>query len=69
MPDPIRDFIRRNLVADVPAAMDLCLSCKQPNCSAERFRNCARRLQRQADIEAAQQPQPASATTRSTSSA
>jgi hypothetical protein len=67
MPDPIRDFIRRNLVAEVPAAMDLCLSCKQPKCSAERFRHCARRLEREADLAAP--AQPASATTRNTSSA
>jgi hypothetical protein len=52
MPNRLRDFIARNIVADVPDEMDLCLSCKQASCSTREYRDCARRLERLADLRA-----------------
>ena len=55
----LRDFIRRHVVATVPDEMDLCLSCKQPACTAVAFRQCAHRLQRLEDLRAGRPLPPA----------
>lgn len=49
----LRDFIRRNVVATVPDAMDMCLSCGKPACSAAEYAHCAPRLARAAELERA----------------
>ena len=49
----IRNFIRRAIVADVPAEMDLCLDCGKPLCSEEKFQGCERRKARAAEVSAA----------------
>jgi len=41
-----RGFIRRNIVDTVPDAMEMCLSCGRPACSAVEFAACAPRLAR-----------------------
>lgn len=66
MDERLLRFIRRNLVANVPPALDLCFSCREPRCDAEAVRRCAARRQRQAELEA---DQSRSRTIRRTSSA
>jgi hypothetical protein len=66
----IRDFIRRNVVDTVPDAMDMCLSCGKPTCSAAEFATCGPRLARAAELQAgaagyAASTAPASRTTAS----
>jgi hypothetical protein len=48
--DRIRNFIRRNVVDTVPDAMDMCLSCGKPACSAAEFATCGPRLAREAEL-------------------
>ncbi|MDN3566944.1 hypothetical protein ACFQY5_06930 [Paeniroseomonas aquatica] len=49
-----QDFVRRHLVETVPEAMDLCLSCKQAQCSPEHFRQCRPRQDRAEELRAAE---------------
>ncbi len=37
-------FIRRHLIGDVPTEMTVCFDCTRPDCSAEVYRSCTRRL-------------------------
>jgi hypothetical protein len=46
----LRDFIRRNVVDTVPDAMDMCLSCGKPACSAAEYAHCVPRLARAAEL-------------------
>ena len=46
-------FIRRELIADVPAEMDLCLDCGKLECSEGEFQTCVRRKARAAELTAA----------------
>ena len=48
----LREFVRRNLIADVSPDMDLCLDCGKLECSADEFKVCARRQKRAAQIRA-----------------
>jgi hypothetical protein len=48
----LREFYRRNIVADVPIEMDMCLDCGELECSGTRFANCPRRKARAADKQA-----------------
>ena len=48
-----RSFMRREVIADVPPEMDMCLECGKIECSEGEFRDCARRKQREAEIAAA----------------
>lgn len=59
--DRIRDFIRRNVIDTVPDAMDMCLSCGKPACSAIEFAACRPRLAREAELRRAAEDYPASA--------
>ncbi len=49
----LRDFIRRELIAEVPAEMDLCLECGKLECSEGEFEACERRKARAAELTAA----------------
>jgi hypothetical protein len=42
----LHSFIQRHIVAPVPDAMNLCLSCNQVDCSAEEYDACGPRLAR-----------------------
>ena len=55
----LRTFIRRELVADVPAEMDLCLDCGKVECSEGEFQACVRRKARAAQLDAALAAPPA----------
>jgi hypothetical protein len=46
-------FIRRELIAEVPADMDLCLDCGKLECSEGEFQACVRRKTRAAELTAA----------------
>ena len=46
MPNLVARFIRRHLVGNVPSELELCFNCRRATCSAEDFRTCTRRLQR-----------------------
>ena len=52
----LRTFIRRELIAEVPPEMDLCLDCGKLQCSEGEFRSCARRKARAAELKAALAP-------------
>ena len=70
----LRDFIRRHVVAPVPDAMNMCLSCSQVDCTAEEYAICGPRLARaerlrQAREKAAQASSAASASATTSRSA
>jgi hypothetical protein len=46
----LQAFVRRELVSDAPAEMNLCLDCGKLVCSEGDFRDCARRKQRAAEL-------------------
>ncbi len=46
----LKAFVRRELVADVPAELSLCLDCGKLACSEGEFRDCARRKERAAEL-------------------
>ena len=52
----VRAFIRRNVVATVPDALDLCLSCGRVRCSAAEVRHCPERQRRAAELAEAAYP-------------
>ena len=46
----LQRLIARNIVADVPAEMDLCLDCGRLECSEGEYRACARRMEHAARL-------------------
>ena len=57
----LRTFIRRELIAEVPAEMDLCLDCGKLECSEGEFQACVRRKARAAQLNAALAAPPGAA--------
>jgi hypothetical protein len=39
----LQNFIAREVIADVPVEMDLCLDCGKLACSEDRFQSCVHR--------------------------
>jgi hypothetical protein len=48
----LHEFWRYNFVGDVPIEMDLCLDCGVLNCLEDRFKECAPRKARAAELAA-----------------
>jgi hypothetical protein len=48
----LHEFWRRHFVDDVPIEMDLCLDCGMLNCLEDRFKDCAPRKARAAELAA-----------------
>jgi hypothetical protein len=42
--------IKAGIVADVPPSLDACESCREVDCTEERWRTCPNRLQREAEL-------------------
>lgn len=48
----LHEFWRHHVVDDVPIEMDLCLDCGVVNCLGDRFKQCAPRKARAAELAA-----------------
>ncbi len=59
----LRNFIARDVIADVPLEMDLCLDCGKPACPEDQYQTCVHRKAHAARLaEALAEERAASAT-------
>lgn len=63
-----RAFIRKHLIATVPDAMDLCLTCRAAECSAAEYRACRPRVARAEALAAIRQAESTASASRTTAS-
>ncbi len=49
----LKRFVNREVIADVPAELDMCQDCGKLACTEGEFQSCARRKQRAEDLASA----------------